>query len=425
MSNSKISALTSATTPLSGSEIVPINQSGVTDSVTVANLTAGRAVSAASLSLTTTPLSGANGGTGLTSFTSGGLVYASSTSALATGSGLIFDGSNLGLGLTPSAWSRKAFEISCGGSAGYIAGNNGTIVISNNSHYNSGDFYTNTNYATYYAQNPANGQHAWAVAPSGTAGNAISFTQAMTLDNNGNLMVGQTSATGKLSVTGTGSSNTGVLAVNATDTSSTFVWAQQSFLSGITSGQNLISMIGKSGSTLNAGYVGYKFSSSGSTSNILTFGHYGADNLMNLDGNGNLLVGTTTSPSGSGNIVAPTIYSSTTASVSYVAVSSSGLLQRGGVSAAKYKQDIRDLEPINIDKFRPVRYKSKCETDDQTIDHFGFIADDFDKDGLKELVIYDKNGEVEGFAYDKLTAVLTKELQSLRFRVAQLEAQKG
>ena len=39
----------------------------------------------------------ANGGTNLTSFTSGGVVYASSTSALATGSALTFDGTNLGV----------------------------------------------------------------------------------------------------------------------------------------------------------------------------------------------------------------------------------------------------------------------------------------------------------------------------------------
>jgi hypothetical protein len=39
----------------------------------------------------------ANGGTNLTSFTSGGVVYASSSSALATGSALTFDGSNLGV----------------------------------------------------------------------------------------------------------------------------------------------------------------------------------------------------------------------------------------------------------------------------------------------------------------------------------------
>jgi hypothetical protein len=41
------------------------------------------------------------GGTGLTSFTAKGIVYASSTSALATGSTLQFDGTNFGVGLTP------------------------------------------------------------------------------------------------------------------------------------------------------------------------------------------------------------------------------------------------------------------------------------------------------------------------------------
>ena len=40
-----------------------------------------------------------NGGTGLTSFTANGVVYASSTSALATGSALTFDGANLGVGV--------------------------------------------------------------------------------------------------------------------------------------------------------------------------------------------------------------------------------------------------------------------------------------------------------------------------------------
>ena len=41
-----------------------------------------------------------NGGTGLTSFTANGVVYASNTTTLATGSSLVFDGSNLGIGTT-------------------------------------------------------------------------------------------------------------------------------------------------------------------------------------------------------------------------------------------------------------------------------------------------------------------------------------
>jgi hypothetical protein len=52
MANSKISALTAATTPLAGTEVLPIVQSSATTQVSVANLTAGRAVSA--LSVTTT-----------------------------------------------------------------------------------------------------------------------------------------------------------------------------------------------------------------------------------------------------------------------------------------------------------------------------------------------------------------------------------
>ncbi len=46
MANTKISALTSATTPLAGTEVLPVVQSSATTQVTVANLTAGRAISA-------------------------------------------------------------------------------------------------------------------------------------------------------------------------------------------------------------------------------------------------------------------------------------------------------------------------------------------------------------------------------------------
>ena len=52
MADSKISALPAATTPLAGTEVLPIVQSGATDQVTIANLTAGRAVSALSYAST-------------------------------------------------------------------------------------------------------------------------------------------------------------------------------------------------------------------------------------------------------------------------------------------------------------------------------------------------------------------------------------
>lgn len=52
MADKKISALTASTTPLAGTEVLPIVQGGSTVKVSVANLTAGRAVNA--LSATTT-----------------------------------------------------------------------------------------------------------------------------------------------------------------------------------------------------------------------------------------------------------------------------------------------------------------------------------------------------------------------------------
>jgi hypothetical protein len=53
MADLKISALTASTTPLAGTEVLPIVQSSTTKQVSVANLTAGRAVSALSYSSTT------------------------------------------------------------------------------------------------------------------------------------------------------------------------------------------------------------------------------------------------------------------------------------------------------------------------------------------------------------------------------------
>lgn len=106
MADSKISALPASTTPLAGTEVLPIVQSGATKQVSVANLTAGQAVSALSLTLTNA-LTAANGGTGQSSYAIGDLLYASGATALskladvATGNALISGG----VGVAPS-WGK-------------------------------------------------------------------------------------------------------------------------------------------------------------------------------------------------------------------------------------------------------------------------------------------------------------------------------
>ena len=111
---------------------------------------------------------------------------------------------NLGLGVTPSAWtSWKALQIN--GNA-VLAGYVNNTILGNNWYYDGTDRYTSNGYANIYQQ--GGGIHAWYNAPSGTAGCAITFTQAMTLDASGNLFVGATtSAAGKLVVKDTSSSN--------------------------------------------------------------------------------------------------------------------------------------------------------------------------------------------------------------------------
>jgi hypothetical protein len=96
---------------------------------------------------------------------------------------------NLGLGVTPSAWSGGGgFDLPF--YAG-IAGNSSVgFVASFNAYYNSGWKYKATTAARAYVMDSAD--HHWYNAPSGTAGNAITFTLAMTLDSSGNLFVGTT-----------------------------------------------------------------------------------------------------------------------------------------------------------------------------------------------------------------------------------------
>jgi hypothetical protein len=97
---------------------------------------------------------------------------------------------NLGLGVTPSAWGYGG-NFNLEGAGRYISSKSDDTRYASNV-YNDGtnEVYSSTGFATRYRQ--ANGIHSWVTAPSGTAGNAISFTQAMTLDASGRLGIGTT-----------------------------------------------------------------------------------------------------------------------------------------------------------------------------------------------------------------------------------------
>ena len=102
---------------------------------------------------------------------------------------------NFGLGVTPStSWASdpsatRAIQLNGGSIWSYSTTQ---FNLLQNAVWNgSNNLYVNTAAASAYRQ--ISGVHSWYNAPSGTAGNAITFTQAMTLDASGRLGIGTTS----------------------------------------------------------------------------------------------------------------------------------------------------------------------------------------------------------------------------------------
>jgi hypothetical protein len=120
----------------------------------------------------------------------GGLLLFSNSSTVDQ---LTLDASgNLGLGVTPSAWSGWGNPIFQLGGAGTIVSNTTVAYLGANFYYNAGYKYIAASAASYYLQNA--GSHAWYRSTSTpVVGNDPVFSAAMTLDASGNLLVSGTS----------------------------------------------------------------------------------------------------------------------------------------------------------------------------------------------------------------------------------------
>jgi hypothetical protein len=227
MASTKISALPAAST-LTGAETIPLVQGGVTKKVTTDQF-----LTAANPSYTGTLTGGTTGGTNKirlnTAVTGGGdiqlkrgafigfsnaadnsnaeYIYANSGAlefgTSASTKATLSEAGNLGLGVPPSPWSLgRAVEVGQVGNAlfGYLTETHTT----NNCYYNGGWKFAYDGAAGRYMQQ--GGGHSWFTAPSGTAGNPISFTQAMTLDSAGDL----TTANGRINLITVGRGGGGV-----------------------------------------------------------------------------------------------------------------------------------------------------------------------------------------------------------------------
>jgi len=124
--------------------------------------------------------------------------------------------------------------------------------------------------------------------------NAGSQTLSQTWNKDGSsTFAGAVTVGGQTIINAVGSAGSPTLRLN-TSTSSTFVHAQEALAANLTAGQHVISVVGKSADTKNSGYIGYTWAGNASNSNYVTIGHWGADDLFRVYGDGTATVGANT-----------------------------------------------------------------------------------------------------------------------------------
>jgi hypothetical protein len=222
MADSKITALTALTAADPVNDMFPVVDvsdttmaaSGTTKKISVNNiLGASGTATLASATITGAATVGTTlGVTGVSTFAAGTALLPALTTTGDTNTGIYYPAAdtfavttggteryrvdtsgNVGVGVTPSAWggSNRSVIQFPGGSAIQGSGSLGFASFSNAFNDGTNDIYIANGVA--YKHIIGTGFQ-WFTAPSGTAGNAITFTQAMTLDASGNLLVGTTSA---------------------------------------------------------------------------------------------------------------------------------------------------------------------------------------------------------------------------------------
>ena len=115
----------------------------------------------------------------------------------------------------------------------------------------------------------------------------VAPVRRMRIDYTGKIGINTTSIPGFLTIKGASTANNPMLRINC-DQASSFIHSTETIAGSMTSGQTVINVIGRDGSNKNSAWMGYQFNgTAGANSNLLTFGHWGANHLLTIDGVGN------------------------------------------------------------------------------------------------------------------------------------------
>ena len=339
-------------------------------------------------------------------------VQYNSSGSLAGSANFTYNGTTLALGVTPSSSSQTTFEI---GAVGNVITTNGTndIQFTAGGYYNGGWKYavTSTPVSSYYQDS---GIHVWRYATSGTAGNAISWSESMRIDSSGNVGIGTSSPTNygagykTLALNGTSS---GILELQASGTAQAILVADSSNLQIQALGARPVS--------------------------FFTNGN----ERMRIDSSGNLLVGTTTGGTGITSGLTLQLNSGasfqqighvtgTASGAQYIGFSYNGSLianiTQSGTTAVLYnvtsdqrlKENIVDAPSGNIDN---IKVRSFDWIADGSHQEYGVVAQELIE--VASYAVYQPQNpdEMMGVDYSKLVPMMIKEIQDLKQRIATLE----
>jgi len=357
---------------------------------------------------------------------------------------------NMGLGVTPSPWISTYKALEFGSGSIVHPGSATNFQMAMNGYVNSGGSWTYkaNGFSSLYAQNA--GAHAWFNAPSGTAGNAITFTQAMTLDASGNLSLGFTGGAARFEARGPmyvpAANFKALVSLNSTDAFGTNVGA------GITLGGAYDTSL----STTFAQVAGIKENATANNyAGVLAFyTRPNGDTLQErarIDSSGNLLVGQTVQ---NGNVVGFSVSQNgvvrTAASASTNAASTWETYSTGasayrfyvgfggqiyatstsiaGISDQRLKENIRDLDDglSTVMALQPRKFDWKEGKGADTKNVRGFIAQEFEQ-VFPDLIDEWKDPAPEGEEPYKsvradLIPVLVKAIQEQQAIIQQLQA---
>lgn len=325
--------------PITGSGTLTITNTGVT------SLTAGTGISVSAstggITITNTAPSPANTvtGTGTTSY------VARWTSSSTIGTGVLYDnGTNVGISATSLTSKLQVGANTFSSANGFASDNNrlGIMVNGSLTSYVYASTYNDPTYADYgfvfiHGPNTSN-YNVWSISPDGPAkGSGLHFLYQLNATNihtqtpkvsfigsTGNVGINVVSPGSRLSVSGPNTGSTPLVDLIASGTG-TFQRGVRLLNSGMNSGDHIMMAVGQADSSRNMGQFYFYYSSSGSTANRLSMGLHSVDDVFNIQGTGDVTIGSTTN-TGLAKLQVTGAIQQTSVTSSMLKVNSSGVL---------------------------------------------------------------------------------------------------